>query len=217
MKITALERWRGRLLRVVLDDGEALLLDRRTVEESPYTVGSALDDEALAAMVAASQHRRAREYALYLLSLRDYGEVELCRKLREKGYSDEATEVVARLKELGLQNDEVYARRLARDCRLRKLYSRRRTVQELCARGVARDTAEDAVENVDAAENLTDLQQALALLRKKRYNAPITEPIRRRGSSLLQRNGYDFWVLRHAWQELEADADEECIEVEEDD
>jgi hypothetical protein len=37
-------------------------------------------------------------------------------------------------------------------------------------RGVTREIAEDAVDEVDQTENLTDLQQALALLQKKRYN-----------------------------------------------
>lgn len=217
MEITALERRRGHQFLMTLDSGESLLLDKQTVEESPYTVGSVLDDDALAALVSASQQRRARDYALYLLGIRDYGEAELCRKLREKGYGNEAVEVVARLKELGLQSDEVFARRLARECRLYKFYSRRRTIQELSMRGVTREIAEDAVDEVDQTENLTDLQQALALLQKKRYNGSVSETERRRGSQLLLRNGYDYWVVRHVWQELEANVDDELFDAEADD
>ena len=169
MRIETLERRRGRQFCMTLDDGREYMVDKQTMEESVYTVGSTLEEEALEHLLSASQTRRAREYALYLLSVRDYGERELCRKLREKGYAEQAAETAARMTELGLVNDEVYARRLARDCRLRKLYARRRTVQEIMTHGIAREVAQYAAEAVDEAENLTDLQQALALLEKKRY------------------------------------------------
>lgn len=217
MIIQSIERQRGRQVLLTLDDGQKLLLDRQTVEESPYREGGELDEEQLAALAAASQWRRAREYALYLLSLRDYCEAELRRKLRDKGYGDVAEEIAARVTELGLLNDEVYARRLARDCRLRKLYSRRHTVQELRVRGVPRDIAEAVLDEVDESENLTDLQQALALLEKKRYNASVTEPMRRRGSQMLMRNGYDSATVREAWRALSDTSafGEEFIETEE--
>jgi len=180
-----------------------------------YTVGSELSENALETLLAASQTRRAREYALYLLSVRDYGEKELCRKLREKGYTEEAAETAARMSELGLVNDEVYARRLARDCRLRKLYARRRTVQEITAHGILRETAQYAVEYVDEAENLNDLQQALALLEKKRYTIPVTLAERQRGTALLMRYGYDGSTVREAWRILADGGEEDYIEFEE--
>lgn len=217
MVIQSLEKRRGRQILVMFDDGSEQLLDRQTVEESPYRVGSEISEEQLAALTEASQRRRAKDYALYLLSLRDYSEAELRRKLRDKGYGDVAEEIAARVAELGFLNDEVYARRLARECRLRKLYSRRRTVQELCVRGVRREIAEDAVDEVDESENLTDLQQALALLEKKRYNASVTEPMRQRGSQLLMRNGYGGATVREAWRALSDAAafGEDFIEIEE--
>lgn len=209
MRIETLERRRGARFCMTLDDGREFTVDKQTLEESVYTVGSAIDDEELGALLAASETRRAREYALYLLSVRDYGEKELCRKLREKGYAAHAAETAARMTELGLVNDEVYARRLARDCRLRKLYARRRTVQEITAHGIARETAQYAVEAVDEAENLTDLQQALALLEKKRYTVSVTATERQRGTALLMRYGYDSGTVREAWRSLPSDDGED--------
>ena len=206
MRIESLERRRGQQFCLRLEDGREWLLDKHTVEESPWQEGSDISEEELEALALASSIRRAREYALYLLSLRDYSEVELRRKLREKGYTDQSVDTAARMAELGLVNDEVYARRLARDCRLRKFYGRRRTVQELCARGIARETAEIAVDEVDETENLTDLQQALALLEKKRYNASDTDKTRQRGIALLQRYGYDSSVVREAFRCLTENA-----------
>jgi len=178
------------------------------MEESVYTVDSELDEEALEALLAASQKRRAREYALYLLSLRDYGEKELCRKLREKGYTAEAAATAAHMAELGLVNDDVYARRLARDCCLRKLYACRRAVQEIMQHGISREMAQYAVEAVSAAENLNDLQQALALLEKKRYTISVTPAERQRGTALLMRYGYDSSTVREVWRVLAVGGDE---------
>ena len=202
MKILSLGRERGHQYRMTLDDERVLLLDVTTVEESRYTEGSEIEEAALEELIDQSATRRAREYALYLLSVRDYCEAELKRKLREKGHDDKAESTAARMVELGLVNDEVYARRLARDCRLRKLYARRRTMQELCLHGISKIVAEVALDEVDESENITDLQQALALLQKKRYNTSVTEALRLKGSMLLQRNGYDSYVVRQAWRTL---------------
>lgn len=205
MKILSISRERGRQYRLTLDDDRTLLLDAATVEESRYAEGSDIDEEALSALTDRSAARRAQEYALYLLSGRDYCEVELRRKLREKGHAEKAESTVARMLELGLLNDAVYARRFARECRLRKLYARRRTLQEMYLRGIPKLVAQDALDEVDEAENITDLQQALALLQKKRYNSSVTETLRLKGSLLLQRNGYDSYVVREVWRVLEAE------------
>ncbi len=215
MRIETLERRRGHQFCMTLDDGREYMVDKQTMEESVYTVGSTLEEEALERLLWASQTRRAREYALYLLSVRDYGERELCRKLREKGYSDVAAETAARMTELGLVNDEIYARRIARDCRLRKLYARRRTVQEIMTHGIAREVAQYAAEAVDETENLSDLQQALALLEKKRYTISATPAERQRGTALLMRYGYDGGTVREAWRVLGDGTEDDYIEVEE--
>ena len=215
MRIDSLERRRGSQFCMTLDDGRDYMVDKQTVEESVYTVGSTITEEQLEALLAASAVRRAREYALYLLSVRDYSEKELHRKLREKGHGEQAAVTAARMSELGLVNDEVYARRLARDCRLRKLYARRRTVQEIMVHGVAREAAQYAVEAVDKSENITDLQQALALLEKKRYTISVTPTERQRGTALLLRYGYDSSTVREAWRSLPCDdGDDEYIDEE---
>lgn len=207
MQIISLTRRRGQLFCVTLDDGREILLDKQTVEESPFGEGSTIEEAALNDLIEASERRRAREYAVYLLSLRDYSGMELRRKLREKGHGTYAEQTVAQLTERNFLNDAVYARRLARECRVRKLFARRRTVQELYQHGIDRETAALAVDEVDDAENITDFEQALALLQKKRYNTSVNESEHRRGVALLQRYGYDHHVIREAWRGLSGDSE----------
>lgn len=122
-----------------------------------------------------SKTRRAWDKALYLLSLRDYARAQLQRKLEREAGSELARETVERLERAGLLNDGAYARRLARDMVERRHFSRRRTLQELTARGLDRETAEEAVEELEP----DDAEQALELLRKKRYNE-LSDPDTRR-------------------------------------
>ena len=198
MTIVELQRQRGHLYRLVLEDGQELLLDRDTVDQSSFGVNGDISEEQLEALREDSALRRAKSYALYLIGIKDYTELQLRRKLREKGHSEKAAQIAARMVELGLVNDEIYARRMARECRLHKLYGRRRVVQELCAKGVDREIAARAADEVDESEKINDLQQAIALLEKKRYNISNSEQERRRAGDLLLRYGYGWDVIRQA-------------------
>ena len=57
--------------------------------------------------------KNAKNYAVYLLEKRDYGETELFKKISEKYTEEDAAEAVAYVVERGYVNDEKYARRLA--------------------------------------------------------------------------------------------------------
>ena len=206
MIITELRKRRGRLVLLVLDGEPAMTVDVRTFEESPYRVGSSLSDEELKALLDESERRRAREKAFYLLSLRDHSRAELEDKLRHGASGETAAETAARMEELGLVNDESYAGRLARDLILRKHYPRRRAVQELCVRGIDRDTAQGAVTAVES----DDLEQALELLHKKQYNKLCNEDGRRKTAAALARYGFGSDVIRkamEAWQSEEQEKD----------
>ena len=98
----------------------------------------------------------------------------------------------------------------------RRHFSRRRTLQELTARGLDRETAEEAVEELepDVAE------QALELLRKKRYNELSDPDTRRRAASALARAGFGWDAVRCAMErrreELAEDETEDWKEIEQD-
>ena len=196
MIITEIRKRRGTLYLLVLDGEPAMTVDARTFDESPYRPGGAIDDGQLRELLEQSARRRAREKALYLLSLRDHSRAELEDKLRRGEGREAAAETAARMEELGLVNDEAYAYRLARELRLRTRYPLRRTVQELTARGVDREIALQA-----AGEPETDdAALALELLRKKYYNRLQTEEDRRRVRAALARRGFGGGDIRRAME-----------------
>ncbi len=198
MEITEIRRRRGRLYLLYLDGQAAVTVDAATFDESPYRVGSLLTDEELHALLEEAEKRRAREKALYLLSMRDHSRGELEKKLRATAGAQTAADTAARMEELGLVDDSAYAQRLAHDLVVRRYFPRRRIVQELTARGVDRELAEAAAASAMEEAGTDDGQQALALLRKKYYNKLSDDDACRKTAAALARYGFSADAVRHA-------------------
>ena len=210
MKITEVKRRRRSLYLLVLDGQEGPMVDVRTFDESPYGVDSCLSEEALEELLAASQYNRARDRALYLLGLRDYACRELEQKLAGDAPPEVAAAVVARLREVGLLDDERYAARLAESLSRSKQYPRRRVEQELRRRGVEAEVARTAAEELPRE----DFQQALALLQKRYYNKMQDEESRRKTVAALARRGFSHTAVRRAVQAFDEAAENGFEEIE---
>jgi len=201
MDILSAEKRRGKqyLLTVLNDSGDEIktLIDSRTYDESGYKHQNCITEDEYEGLLTVSRQNRAREKALYLLSLRDHSKSELMKKLRDGENTDEAAAAVDRMEELGLIDDAVYASRLAKDLRERKHYSRRHAIQELQSRGIGRETAENAVDKIP----VTDFVEALALIQKKRYNLN-DEETGCKAAGMLARLGFGWSDIRAAIKEV---------------
>ncbi len=198
----------ARQSRVVLrfDTGEEITVDKKTWEESAYSVDSSLSVSQLEALMAESDHRRAKSRAVYLLSKRDYSKRELEQKLcREKGRfvaenKELARETAAYMEELGYVNDAAYAERLAVRYSTERLYPKRRVVQKLLEKGIARAVAEEAVSVIEAADD----ELALEFLKRKRYTVPEDQQQADRIAAAMARYGFGGEDIRRAlrrWME----------------
>ncbi len=210
MRITEMKRLRRSLYQLYLDGAEGPQVDVKTADAAGCRVGGELTAEALERLLESSQYNRVRDKALYLLGLRDYGQAELTRKLSLETSTAVATAVTARLAEVGLLDDRRYAMAMARSLSEYKLYPRRRIVQDLQCRGIARELAEEAAASI---EN-DDFQQALALLEKKYYNKMNTPEERRHTMAALARRGFPYGAVRQAMEafavgETETESDNE--------
>lgn len=205
MTITATRPRRGRQVLLELDGEPAVTVDSRTFAESPFRVGGAIDDNELRELLALSERNRAREKALYLLSMRDHSRVELERKLRCTAGEQTAAETAARMEAAGLVNDEAYAARLAAELAARRFYPRRRIVQELQEKGVDRAVAEAAADAVDGE----DWERAAELLRRKYRQRLHTPEERQKTMAALGRYGFGGGAIRRAFDAV-------CAELPED-
>ncbi len=210
MKILEVNRRRRSLYALTLENAEPVQVDVRTFDESPYAVGCDITCQQLEGLLEQSQYNRAHDRALYLLGLRDYACRELEKKLHTEATPEIAAQVVERLRQVGLLDDERYAARAARSLSEYKRMPRRRVEQELRRRGVEPETARTAAEELECE----DFQQALALIEKRYYNKIKDPDARQQVVAALARRGFTYTAIRRAMELVALAPDSENEETE---
>ena len=202
MELTAAEPRRRGLTQLYLDGEEAVKIDTETYLRSGLKPGAELTDEELHGLIQASDARRAKEKALYLLEHRNHSKKELTEKIARTAASREAARAAAeQMEELGLINDEAFARDYARELFGRKRFGARRVRQELKLKGIGDELIGELLAEYGdeefAQENIR------AVLEKKYADWPEDEKARRRAYAALQRLGYSYDQIRRAMGSLE--------------
>lgn len=228
MKIEKLEPFRHKQGRWLawLDDASIVRVGEGDVVSLGLYPGKELTGAEDEALCAAGERFRLMERAVALLAQRPMSRKELLDKLcapprqkrekypydklddgpdpalleaRRKALRERAEEVADRLTELGLLNDEEYARMVvrhyaAKGCGPRKLRD------ELYRRGVPREFWEDALE-----ERAPDGYQVLELARRKlREKGPTRENLKK-VSDYLARRGYGWEEISAALERIRAE------------
>lgn len=174
------------------------------VERLGLRGGVVLEASQVKTLREAAAALRTYDRALNLLAFRARSSADLRRKLVEKGEPAAlADQAIEKLKSLGLLDDEAYARQVARG-KLLGGASKRRVEQELWRRGVTRDVADAAVQDVVADEEVDEEQSAVTVARRKAASlAKLDAPTRRRRLyGFLARRGYDHAAIRAALAEV---------------
>lgn len=205
MKITAIQPQKLRADRVnVHVDGEfRLALAAELVVTEHLHVGDEIEPARLEALEAKDRGWKARDAALSLLSHRARSASELRRRLKRKGFEPEtADHTVERMEALGMVDDASFAESFVRDRVRLRPHGRRRLAQELRAKGVDEDTARDAIEQVMAREDASELDLARAAAARWKPR-PGEEPgrARRRLHAFLARRGFGGDVVREVVDE----------------
>ena len=136
----------------------------------------------------------AYNYALNLLAARPYASRALHRKLIQKKYSAaDADDVIRRLLDNGLLDDERFAEQYARSKMLSTGASKRRLTQDLYRKGIKGDVATSAIANVVDQDEIDPAAVIERVARKKLAQLGDLEPVvlRRRLFAFLARRGYD--------------------------
>lgn len=203
MMLSAAEPRRKNLTALYIDGEFAVSVDTETFLKSGFRAGSELDDDALRGLIRASDTRRAEEKALYLLGYSARSKKELADRIARTAPREAAEKAAQHMEDLGLVNDEEYARAYARELFGRKGYAASRVIRELQRRGIGRELAERAAEEfaVDPVEKIREIVD-------RRYSAALgDEKGRRRCIAALQRLGYRWDDIRTALRELTTDED----------
>ena len=193
-------------IHIYVDDEYRATVDSDYWYSEKYRNYKEINEEELTELLDAVSFRRAYNKGLDLLSRRPHGTKELVKKLCEKGHEKESAEKACdRLLELGLLNDEEFARMLANELYERKGYGIKRIKQELVFRGIEREIAENAIESLDI-----DTQTRIILVIKKKYLNKINdEKGRKRAIDGLMRLGYSYLDIKTALNSISEFCEEE--------
>lgn len=151
-------------------------------------------------------HEVARQIVLRQLAMTARSRAQLESKLAERGCPPQvAAQVLDRMQEVGLVDDEAYAGMLVRSQVATRGLSRRGLAYELRKKGIDADLAEQALDQVAPDD---ERQTARALVDKKmRTMAGLDKDVKtRRLAGMLARKGYSaglaYAVIREALAEL---------------
>lgn len=208
-RLTQIKGTKKGRLALFLDGEFAFSLDEETFARAALHEDDELDPARLEELRRQSDTRRALDKAMDYLSLRDHAAGELYQKLCRKFDAHSAAWAVARAGELGLLNDESFARRRAAEL-LRKRKSRREILQDLAAKGIDRDTAAAAVEalyTVDEDGEDPEYAAARALVARQ-YAAKLAAGKRDQVAAALARRGFSHTVIREVLDRAAEEADD---------
>jgi regulatory protein len=205
MKLTVKEG-KANKIHIYVDDEYRATVDSDYWYSEKYRKLKEINEDELTELLDAVSFRRAYNKGLDYLSRRPYGTKELIRKLCEKGHEKEAAEKACeRLLELGLLNDEEYARILSDDLINRKNYGIKRVKQELAFRGIDREIIENTVDTLD-----NDAENRIILVVKKKYlNKLNDEKGRKRAIDGLMRLGFSYSDIKSALGKVSEFTEEE--------
>lgn len=192
MNISAIEPRKKGLSALFIDGELACKLDTETLLSYRFDVGREITDEQLKEVVDASNAKRCKDKAMWLLSYRDYSRRELFDKLKKDFPEDAAQASVTRCEELGLLDDGRFARRYSADLFHLKRLSKNGVRQKLIQKGIDRDLIDEVLAECDVDEE----EQIKEIIERKYARALSDEKGRRRAFSALQRMGYSYSVIK---------------------
>ena len=149
MIITSTEERKKSLTALYIDGEYAVSVDTMTFLSTGKKVGSEITDEELYDLIETSKYNRAKEKALYLIEYRNRTKKELFDKLVVLFGESASERAIERLEELGLINDEKYAREYAEILLDRKGFSRQRAEFELMKKGIDKDIIEEILDELE--------------------------------------------------------------------
>lgn len=152
---------------------------------------------------------RIREICLTSLEHRMRSRRELERILRRKGVApDAAAPVLDRLVEVGLVDDEQFARAFVASRQRTRPRGARGLAVELAQRGISREIAERVLADLAGEEDAVGTARRAVASKLRSLAGRPREEIRRKAEQFLLRRGFSFDVAREALRDLgEGDED----------
>ena len=202
MVITEIKKDKLHLMRLFLSDGNEVLIDKDVCNEKCLKKGMELDG--LEEIIFESDYRRAKSRAIWYLDRMDHTEKALYDKLLRAGFKPKpCAKVIARLKEVGLLDDNRYAENYA-NWFTESNVSKREALQKLLLKGVPYDLAKSVLEETETDE----LSQIKNVIEKKYKNKLLSENGVQKVYAALVRKGFSYGAVKTALNDFIEESEE---------
>ncbi len=184
MKVSTIKQLANGRVQLILDDGQAVSIERSVVSECGLYPDAELTEQELQNVFLANQRAAARARAVRITASTAISERELRRRLRQKGEDEQsADEAVDWLRDLGTVNDEALAQRLVQQAQA-KGYGKARIRQILYQKGIPREYWQQAMQNLEPGDAAIDLYLQRHLNGQspdRKQQQRVIDALRRRG------------------------------------
>ena len=201
MTVTAIESVTRHKMRVSLDGEPAFVFTDKEIREWNLEEEMVLDDSEEQALLQYVSLESARS-AIYLLVKRDYAEVELYRKLRDKGYSEffagKGIEYVSAYHYL---DDARYARQMIGS--RKDTMSRKMMVSRMRQKGLSDEVIQEAMEEADWTDEMGIAREIRRRFSSAEQIESLTDKDRQKLIQSLMRKGYGYSDIQHVIRHLD--------------
>lgn len=190
---------RRRQYTLRIEGQEPLIIHEDVIVALQLRTGMAVDEQ-LAARIAHEQRvAAANEAALRLLKARPRSRHELTRALSRKGVDEAVVEqVLAKLENIGLVDDQQYAHELAGSLLRRRPYGRKALLARLHQGGISAEVAREAVSDVVEGVDETARAAEAVLARLARWEDLPPRERRLKAYAYLARLGFEHDTIADA-------------------
>lgn len=197
MIVTDIQEKKKGMSAIYIDGEYAMMLDTFTLAHEGIKIGTEIDDDVLYEIIKASNLSRAKEKALHLLEYRSRSRNELVEKVKSL-YGEEAAEAAAdRMVQLGLVDDERFARDYAEELFMKKKFAPKRVEYELSRKGIDREIIDVVVEELSP-----NPEDQIRLLLDTKYRNKITDQNSyRKTANSLAALGYSYYDINSVLSE----------------
>lgn len=214
-RITALkaQQKNPQRINIYLDGEFAFGLSR--IIAAWLSVGQELSDEKIQQLRKEDECEQALQRTLRLLERRERSEAEIRRHLAKSKFpQDVIDEVLARLKQNGLINDERFASLWIENQRQFRPRSRKALAYEMRRRGIAQSAIEQALAEISTEDEQELALQAACKQARKLQDLPWKD-FRNKLGGFLARRGFSYEIseaaIRRAWDLLKNQSEERSV------
>lgn len=203
LRITKLETQRRNRDRIsiYINDEFVLGVHKSIIYKFNIEEGNIVDRGYIEKVIGAQEQKRAKDYAVKLLSHRQRSQREIEDKMEQKGYDGNVINKTLKwLKEYGLINDEDFAKEFV--ISKSKNYGSKRIRIELSRKGVEEGIIDDILNREVDCEREYDIALECAKKKIKAYRGEKRDAVYRKLGSYLQRRGFSYDIICKVLREV---------------